>query len=984
MTPERWQKIEQLYHDALERDASLRAAYLHEVCAGDDSLRLEVESLLAQDSGAQGFLEKPVVEAAGKILADQQRQSSLLGRQLGSYKIISSLGAGGMGEVYQARDTRLERTVAIKVLPAHLAGRAESRERFEREAKTIAGLNHPHICTLFDAAYQDGIDFLVMEYVEGETLAQRLEKGPLPIQQALQYAVEIADALDKAHRKGIIHRDLKPGNIMLTKSGTKLLDFGLAKLGQSVVPATPESQLPTMKDGITGEGTILGTLQYMAPEQIEAGKVDARTDIFAFGAVVYEMTTGKKAFEGKSSASVMAKILEAEPPAMVSLQPMTPPQLDRVVRTCLAKDPDERWQAAGDLRRELKWIAGEKETTQSPAPSPGFVPQNTRDKRVWATALAAVAIVAILAWAVVAGLAIFHYPPPWLPPPWVAEWSHATQSRAIRFTIAPPEKHHFPTPSNTPSFLSVSPDGTKLAFVAIDSGGRPTLWLRDLGSQTAWQLPGTNDAAAPFWSPDSRFVAFTNGASLKKIDITGGPPQVIVDSPALGGGTWNRDGVILFAAATFGGPILRVSAAGGAATTMTAATTGGCAWPRFLPDGRHFLFLSRTTDPQRGPIGAIYLGSLDSNQTKLLQNTNSMAEYSPPGFLLFSHTGALMAQAFDADRLELKGEAVPIAEGVQFSVVNGRLGIGVSENGVLAYRMVPSTGQLRLVFADRKGTEQLLAAPPHAYRNPRLSPDGQRIAVTIDEGGSQEWILDIARNTLSRLTFEGAYNGGTAWTPDGKRITFGSDRGGTRNLFWQLSDGSGTAERLTSASNTQVAGFWSPDGQTLAFEQTAPGSGYDIWTFRLGDRKAAPFLQTRFNEIGPRFSPDGHWLAYASDESGRFEVYVQPYPGPGGKWQISTEGGTEPIWVRNGELFYRNGDKLMVVQTATRPNFSASNPKLLFEGRHATYQSIPDYDVTADGQRFLFLTPGDEGREEVNVVVNWTDELTQKVPAAKK
>jgi serine/threonine protein kinase/Tol biopolymer transport system component len=975
MTPERWQKIEQFYHSALERDVGLRAAYLQEVCAGDDSLRLEVESLLAQDSSAQGFLEKPVVEAAGKMLADQQRQSSLLGRQLGAYKIISSLGAGGMGEVYKALDTRLERTVAIKVLPAHLAGRAESRERFEREAKTIANLNHPHICTLYDTGHQDDVDFLVMEYVEGETLAQRLEKGPLPIQHVLQYAVEIADALDKAHRKGVIHRDLKPGNIMLTKSGTKLLDFGLAKLGQSAVPATPESQLPTIKDGITGEGTILGTLQYMAPEQIEAKKVDARTDIFAFGAVVYEMTTGKRAFEGKSSASVMAKILEAEPPAITSLQPMTPPQLDRVVRTCLAKDPDDRWQAASDLRRELKWIAEQKDSRQATSSAQGAVKRNLAEKRRWVIALATVVIVAILALTVVVVMAILHGPPGPPAPP---------GTRAIRFTVAPPEKQHFPTPSNTPSFLSVSPDGTKLAFVAIDSGGRPTLWLRDLDSQTAWQLPGTDTAAAPFWSPDSRFVAFTNGASLKKIDTTGGPPQVIVDSPALGGGTWNRDGVILFAAATFGGPILRVSAAGGAATPMTAATTGGCAWPRFLPDGRHFLFLSRTTDPQSGPTGAIYLGSLDSNHAKLLLNTNSMAEYSPPGYLLFSRTGALMAQAFDADRLELKGEAVPIAEGVQFSVVNGRLGIGVSENGVLAYRMVPSTGQLRLVFADRKGTEQLLAAPPHAYRNPRLSPDGQRIAVTIDEGGSQEWILDVARNTLSRLTFEGTYNGGTAWTPDGKRITFGSDRGGTRNLFWQLADGSGTAERLMTAGYTQVAGFWSPDGQTLAFEQTAPGSGYDIWTFRLGDRKATPFLQTRFNEIGPRFSPDGRWLAYASDESGRFEVYVQPYPGPGGKWQISTEGGTEPIWVRNGELFYRNGDKVMVVQTITRPNFSASNPKALFEGRHATFQSIPDYDVSADGQRFLFLTPGDEGREEVNVVVNWTEELKQKAPAEKK
>jgi Tol biopolymer transport system component/predicted Ser/Thr protein kinase len=944
-----------------------------------------VESLLAQDSRAQ-FLESPPAQAAGKILADQQRRSSLVGQQLGSYKIISSLGAGGMGEVYKALDTRLERTVAIKVLPAHLAGRAESRERFEREAKTIAAVNHPHICTLHDAGHQDGIDFLVMEYVEGETLAQRLERGSLPIQQVLQYAVEIADALDKAHRKGVIHRDLKPSNIMLTKSGTKLLDFGLAKLGQSVVPATPESQLPTMNDGITGEGTILGTLQYMAPEQIEATKADARTDIFAFGAVVYEMTTGKRAFEGKSSASVMAKILEAEPPAMTSLQPMTPAALDRVVKTCLAKDPDERWQTAGDLCRELKWIAEAKGTGLPAAPAPGAAQQRWWQKHAWVTALAAVAIVAILALAVIVVTAILRGPPG--PPSQVMDilrGSPQPETTAIRFTVGPPEKQHFPAQANTPSFLSVSPDGTKLVLVAADSTGHPTLWLRDLDSQTARQLPGTDNAAAPFWSPDSRFIAFTDYTSLKKIDVTGGTPQTIVESPAIGGGTWSQDGVILFATATVGGPILRVPAAGGSATSITPPDASGrqmgYTWPKFLPDGRHFLYFARSEDIGSG---AICVGSLDSKETKRLLNSNSSAEYSPPGYLLFVRAGTLVAQPFDANRLEVRGEALPIAEGVLFSRVSGRTAVAASANGVLAYRTVPSEGHLRLVFTDRKGSEQPIAAPPHAYRNPRLSPDGQHIAVTIDEGGSQEWLLDIARGTLSRLSFEGSYNGGPAWTPDGKRITFGSDRGGVRNLFWQPADGSGSAERLMSSSDTQVAGYWSPDGQTLAYEQIGPGTGYDVWIFSLVDRKATPFLQSRFNEIGPRFSPDGHWLAYASDESGRNEIYVQPYPGPGGKWQISTEGGTEPTWTRSGELFYRNGEKMMVVQTTTRPNFSAGNPKVLFEGRYSTYQSLPDYDVTADGQRFLFLTAGEEERSEINVVVNWTEELKQKAPAGQK
>jgi serine/threonine protein kinase len=887
----------------------------------------------------------------------------LPGRRLGPYEILSAIGAGGMGEVYKARDARLDRIVAIKVLPAHLADRAELRERFEREAKTIASLNHPHICTLYDTGQQDGIDYLVMEYLEGETLAQRLLKGSLPVEQALRYAIEISDALDKAHRKGVTHRDLKPGNIMLTKSGSKLLDFGLAKLRQDAAPATPLSQLPTANDAITAQGTILGTLQYMAPEQLEAKEADARTDIFAFGVVVYEMATGKKAFAGKSQASVISAIMSSDPQPISSLQPMTPPVLDRVVKKCLAKEPEKRWQAASDVCDELKWIA--EQGSQAAMPAPGTARRKVREQVVWALAAAA-----ILAVALVAAVLYFRRPP--------------AEIRAIRFAVLPPEKHTFPMLGNTPSFLSVSPDGSKLAFVAVDSGGHSMLWIRDLDSQTAQPLPGTDGALMPFWSPDSRFIAFSDN-SLKKVAVTGGPAQTLTASPASGGGTWSRDGTILFSPGNLGTPILRVPSAGGAAMPVTPLGTSqqeyGHIWPAFLPDGKRFLYLARDPSPEKS---AIYVGSFDSKDSKLLLNINSMALYSPPGYLLFVRAGTLLAQPFDVDRLELKGDAIPIAEGVQFNLNNGRAAVAVSENGVLVYRVVPAAGQIRLVWADRKGAEEPLAAPAHAYRNPRISPDGQRVAVTIDELGSQEWTLDTGRGTLTRLTFEGSYNGAAAWAADGKRITFGSDRAGARNLFWQLADGSGGAERLMTDVHTQVASSWSPDGQTLAFEQTAPGSGFDIWFFRLGDRKAEPFLQTRFNEIAPRFSPDGRWLAYASDESGRYEIYVQPYPGPGGKWQISTDGGSEPVWARNGELFYRNGDKMMVVETTTRPSFSASNPKLLFEGRYATYQSLPDYDVTADGQRFLFLKAGEEARSEISVVLNWVEELKRSLPTGTK
>ncbi len=886
------------------------------------------------------------------------------GAKLGPYEIVGTIGAGGMGEVYRARDTRLNRTVAIKVLPDHFSERAELRERFEREARTIASLNHPHICTLYDVGREGATDYLVMEYLEGETLAQRLRKGPLPIEQALQYAIEIADALDKAHRKGITHRDLKPGNIMLTKAGAKLLDFGLAKLNQEAKPATAFSELPTEKDAITAHGAILGTLQYMAPEQLEGKETDARTDIFAFGVVVYEVATGKKAFEGKSQASLIAKILEAEPAPMSSLQPMTPPALDRLVRRCLAKDPEERWQSAADLCEQLRWISDA--SGQS-----GVVVRPGRQKNLRSRSAWGIAIAVVLAALLLTAFLYFRRSP--------------VELRPVRFTVAPPDKQSFPVVANTPSYLSISPDGTKLAFVSVDSNGRFMLWVRDLDSQAAEPIPGTDDALAPFWSPDSRFVAFTNNSSLKKVPVAGGPAETIATFPANGGGTWNRDGAILFSTGNTGSPILRVPSAGGSAIPVTSIDGPGNfwqEWPQFLPDGRHFLYLAKNTNPSEGD--SVYVGSLDSKEKKLLLKVSSSVLFSPPGYLLFVRASTLFAQPFDADRIELRGDAVPIAEGVQFSSANGKAAVAVSDNGVLAYRLVPRNAQLNLVWVDRKGAEQPLAAPPRAYRNPRLSPDGQRIAVTIDEQGSQEWLLDVARGTLTRLTFEGSYNGGTAWTSDGKRVTFGSDRAGARNLFWQVADGSGGAERLATSDHTQVAGSWSPDGQALAFEQTVQGSGYDLEIFRLSDRKTQPFLETRFNEIAPRFSPDGHWLAYASDESGRYEVYVQPYPGPGGKWQVSTEGGREPVWARNGELFYRNGDKLMVVDTTTRPSFSAGNPKVLFEGRYATYQSIPDFDVTADGQRFLFAKTEEEPRPEIDVVLNWTEELKQRVPAGKK
>jgi tRNA A-37 threonylcarbamoyl transferase component Bud32 len=901
------------------------------------------------------------------------------GTKLGPYEVLSAIGAGGMGEVYKARDTRLDRIVAIKVLPTHLADRSELRERFEREAKTIASLNHPHICVLHDIGQQDGIDYLVMEYLEGETLAQRLQKGALPLEQVLQYAIEIADALDKAHRKGITHRDLKPGNVMLTKSGTKLLDFGLAKLKQEVAPALPDSQLPTMKSTVTAEGTILGTLQYMAPEQVEGkqDEIDARTDIFAFGAVVYEMATGKKAFEGKTSASVMAAILKDEPPAMSSLQPVTPPALDRVVKTCMAKEPDERWQTAGDLCRELKWIAegGSQIKLVPTAAAKGA-------RTLWSRPLI-LGLGALLFGAVIASLATWNLKP--------------TPPGPISRTVInlPPGQQLAGLDSGVA--VALSPDGTHLAYVARQ-GGTQQIYLRAMDSLEARPVPGTEGAVSPFFSPDGQWVGFFSSGKLKKVSVNGGAALTLGDASFPLGASWAGQGMIAFAR-TISGVLQQVSDAGGPSQPLTPHEKGAVSqrWPEFLPGGKAVLFAAgpSTTNWVNAQVTVLSVGT--GERRNLIQG-GMYPRYAASGHLVYAQGGSLMAVPFDSQRLTVMGAAVPVAEGVLESQSNGAAQYSLSATGSLVY--VPGgiqASQRRLVWVNRNGAELPLAAPAHAYRGPRLSPDGRRVAVAIEERETQIWLYDLSRETLTRLTFDGIANYNPAWTPDGKRIAFQSSKEGRLNLFWQLVDGSGGLERLITSEYNNAPNSWSPDGQLLAFIQVDPTTGYDIWVLRMGDpstgsgqvRKAQPFLQTPFNEGAPRFSSDGRWLAYTSDESGRNEIYVQPYPGPGGKSQISTDGGTEPVWNPNGrELFYRSGDKMMAVEIATQPGFAAGKARMLFEGQYVpTPATFPNYDVSPDGQRFLMLKPVEQaqaGVTQINVVLNWFEELKQKVPTGKK
>jgi eukaryotic-like serine/threonine-protein kinase len=891
----------------------------------------------------------------------------LAGRRLGPYEILSAIGAGGMGEVYRARDTRLDRLVAIKVLPAHMADKADLRERFEREARTIASLNHPHICVLHDIGQQDGTDFLVMEYLEGETLAERLKKGALPIEQVLQYAIEIADALDKAHRKGITHRDLKPGNVMLTKTGTKLLDFGLAKLKQEVTPVNARlSELPTANDPLTAQGSIMGTLQYMAPEQLEGKEVDARTDIFAFGLVVYEMAAGKRAFEGKSQASVIGAILRDYPPAISSLQRMTPPALDRIVKRCLVKDPDDRWQSANDLTNELNWIA---EDGSHVALAPINPAKGTR------TRMLMLSVGALLFVAVISGLAVWNLKPSPSPQP------------VTRTVITLPPGQQLAGLENGPA-VALPPNGTHLAYVA-HQGGTQQLYVRAMDSLEAAPIPGTEGAVNPFFSSDGQWLGFFAGGKLKKISVSGGAVLTFGDALTPHGGTWGSRGIIAFAPTNVS-PLMQVPDAGGTTHPLSRLGRGEAThrWPEFLPGGKALLFTAGTA-AGNFTNGQIAVQSVGSGERRNLIQGGTQPRYASSGHLVYVQGGSLMAVPFDLQRLVVTGTAVPVIEGVLQSI-NGAALYSFSASGSLVYvRGGVQASELRLVWVNRNGEERPLHAPARAFIYPRLSPDGRQIAVAIQEEAAQVWLFDLSRETLTRLTFEGNFSNYPAWTPDDKRIAFQLNKEGPGNIFWQLADGSGGLERLTTSEYSHYPMSLSSDGRLMAFTELDPTTGYDIWVLRLADRKAQPFLRTQFNESTPRFSPDGRWLAYVSDESGRYEIYVQPYPGPGGKWQISTEGGREPVWNRNGrELFYRSGDKMMVVDIATQPRFAAGKPRMLFEGRYEpTVVTAANYDVSSDGQRFLMLKPSESAEAaptQINVVLNWFEELKQKVPTGKK
>ncbi len=886
------------------------------------------------------------------------------GTRLGPYELIAPVGAGGMGEVYRAKDTRLDRTVAVKVLPSHLAASAEIRQRFEREAKTVSQLSHPHICALYDVGNQDGVEFLVMEYLEGETLSERLLKGPLAFDQVLRYGIEIADALDKAHRRGIVHRDLKPGNVMLTKSGVKLLDFGLAKAMPPSVARSGASltALPTEARGsnLTEEGTILGTFQYMAPEQLEGRDADGRTDIFAFGAVLYEMATGKKAFSGRSQASLISSIMGSEPPAVSTVTPMTPPAFDRVVRTCLAKDADDRWQTAHDIAVQLKWIqeGGPAAGISAPAPSRG------RRARLLPWMIAAVAtllLVAVL----------------------VRDWRRPPPAREItRFSILAPEKTMFTPPGElSSSQMALSPDGRTLAFVANPGGARPLLWVRPLDSLNAVPLAGTEDALHPFWSPDGRYIGFFTPTSVKRVEASGGTPQRLCEGVAGRGGSWSSQGVIVFSQSS-PTPLFRVADTGGEpqlATDFDAVRREDRhRFPFFLPDGKQFLFWSRSRNPE---YTGIYAASLDSRKTRLIVKSETMGQYAA-GYLLTVQQGMLVAYPFDEKSAQVKGNSVRVAEGVLSGNPPGFAPFSASGAGALAYSS-PTAKSRQLVWFDRSGQRLAVVGEPGDYSTPRLSPDEKKIAVAIREeskANTDLWIFDSTRATWSRLTFDPAAERAPLWSADGSRIVFISGAGGILDLYEKSASGSGEPRLLVHSTSDKFPSDWTHDGRYLVYHTFGASNTWDIWAAPTDGRKPFPLFSSKSTEAQGEVSPDGRWIAYASDESGRFEIYVTQFPEKRGRWQVSTTGGSQPVWKGDGkELFYLGPEQtLMSVAVRAGDAFEAKVPTPLFKANFPAV--VPafwrNYGATADGQRFLVceLVP-EAAASPINVVLNWTAAL---------
>ncbi|MFI5181264.1 MAG: protein kinase [Thermoanaerobaculia bacterium] len=877
------------------------------------------------------------------------------GTKLGAYEVLAPLGAGGMGEVWRAKDTRIDRMVALKVLPEEFFEVEERRARFAREARTLASLNHPGIAVLYSFEEIGGRHLLVMELVEGETLADRIVRGPLPLRQTLSLGERIASALDAAHRKAIVHRDLKPGNVMVTASGVKLLDFGLAKILRLKDAADTATSAPTAERDVTGKGVILGTLSYMAPEQLEGKESDTRSDIFAFGAVLYEMATGRKAFAGPSQASVISAILSSDPPSISTLQPTTPPTLERVVRTCLAKDPDERWQSAADVARELKWISD-----ASPAGPPALTAdagrRARRERLAWGIAVVAIFLGALLA---------FLSRRPHVP------------AELTRFAIGPPSGQDFLP------IIELSPDARRLAFLLQDEGGRNSIGIRSLDSLEIRRLPGTEDARGMFWSPDGREIAFFSDGKLKHMGAEGGPVQTICESAGGFSGAWSRQGTILFTK-QFGAPIVAVPATGGTPQPVTSLDpkTEDVAHfhPAFLPDGRHFVFVARNLDPEKT---SVVLAALDSKEVRRLFHADSAAIFADPGYLLFARDNALFAWRFDPQSLKLVGEPVPAFERVRYGTEDNVLAVSAAGNRLafLSWLM-----RRRLVWVDRKGRELGTLGDIAGYEDVRISPDGRRVAAALRDpshGQNQDvWVLDASRGTGTRITAESTDEFDPAWFPDGERLVYVSDRAGFYDLY-ERPAGGGAEKILLRTKQDKTLPMVSPDGLQLLMSVDERGNQRRVMIRLSGQGNPLRLsADSRFSEEHSEISPDGRWTAFDSGESGQREVYMQLVSG-GPKRQVSIGGGQLPVWNRKGsELFYvaRDGTLMAVSLRPATGRMEIAEPQPLFLLRLGVSGEIQfhrhPYDASPDGQRFVVIRRAPESEADSAVVVtNWTAAL---------
>jgi Tol biopolymer transport system component/tRNA A-37 threonylcarbamoyl transferase component Bud32 len=881
--------------------------------------------------------------------------------RLGHYEVVSLRGSGGMGEVYRARDVRLDRTVAIKILRSPAAADPDFRRRFEREARTVAALSHPHICTLYDVgeaanpddAQGEPILFLVMEYLEGETLDEAVRRKPLPPDRVLRLAIQIADALDKAHRAGIVHRDLKPGNVMLTASGATLLDFGLAKPRPAML-VTPDAQA-TITDALTTRGTILGTPHYMSPEQVQGHDIDHRSDIFSFGALLYEMTTGKMAFEGSSTASVMAAILDRAPTPLMRLQPRASPLLDHLVARCLAKNPDERWQSVGDVMRELTWI----EADGSRLGAAGRAPAGSRRARLlWAAALTAVVAAAALALAPM-----------------------------LRRSPAPAEMRlEVPTP---PTFdrlsLAIAPNAENIAFVA-SSEGRELLWLYQLETGFSQPVPGTDNPQLPFWSPDSRSIGFAASGLLKRLDLESGVVRTLAPAPLFLGATWSTDGTILFVPNT-NSSVFRVPDTGGAPVPVTSRQPlEHHHFPHMLPDGRHFLYYN--LDP--GQMRGVYVSGVDGTGARHLLDADAAATYAPlQKVLLFVRKGTLWAQRFDADRLAVDGSpAVPIADHVTTAGFAGAtlVAVSASGSGPIVYRRGPGLTNFAsgLTWRSRSGTRlEEIPVPTPIVLNPSLSRDNGTLAMF---GGSDLWLVDLQSHEPSKFAFSPALEFAGVWSPDGKRIVFAANPKGTLDLYVKNVGGAGGDTLLLSTAEDKVPTDWSSDGRYVLYRSLSPKTTFDIWALSVADRKAFPVLATEHEERDAQFSPDGRMIAYQSNETGQFEILIRPFPFPGAtvnldeKSQISIGGGRHARWGPDGkEIFYIAPDGSLTsvpvqVDSITRAVTKGTATKLFPVGwqLYGGGTALPPYAVSKDASRMLTTTTAQQPLPSpITVLLNW-------------